>query len=49
MNVGQTSHVPGPAQPATDPRDPQGLRADAPLLDGWLLSTELAGRVLARG
>jgi arginine decarboxylase len=28
----------------TDPRDPQGLRADAPLLDGWLLSTELADR-----
>jgi lysine decarboxylase len=28
----------------TDPRDPQGLRADAPLLDGWLLSTELAER-----
>ena len=28
----------------TDPRDPQALRADAPLLDGWLLSTELAQR-----
>ncbi len=28
----------------TDPRDPRGLRADAPLLDGWLSSTELAER-----
>ena len=43
LTVGQTSHVPGPAQPVTDPRDSaQGLRADAPLLDGWLLSTELS-------
>src|SRR5262249_24208969 len=42
--VGQTSHVPRPARPVTDPRDPQALRADAPLLDGWLLSTELAQR-----
>jgi arginine decarboxylase len=28
----------------TDPRDPLGLRAGAPLLDGWLASTAAAGR-----
>ena len=28
----------------TDPRDPLGLRADAPLLDGWLASTAAAER-----
>ena len=27
---------------ASDPRDPRGLRADAPLLDGWLRSTAQA-------
>src|ERR1039458_8793211 len=26
----------------TDPRDPRGLRADAPLLDGWLRFTAQA-------
>ena len=36
--------VPQPAHPPTDPRDPLGLRADAPLLDGWLASTDAADR-----
>jgi len=36
--------VPGPSQPLTEPRDPQQLRADAPLLDGWLRSIAAAER-----
>src|SRR5262249_61749463 len=34
FTVGQTSHVPGPAQPGTDPRDPPGPRARDPLPGG---------------
>jgi arginine decarboxylase len=34
--------VPGPADARTDPRDPRGLSADAPLLAGWLASTAAA-------
>ena len=30
------------SSPPADPRDPQELRADAPLLDGWLASTAAA-------
>jgi arginine decarboxylase len=36
--------VPRPAHSVTDPRDPLALRADAPLLDGWLASTAAAER-----
>src|SRR5580704_17904824 len=37
----ETSPVSGSAEDvATDPRDPRGLRHDAPLLDGWLRVTE---------
>src|SRR5689334_23613309 len=41
---GRLTLVPRPAHPLTDPRDPLGLRADAPLLDGWLASTAAADR-----
>ena len=41
---GRLTLVPQPAHPLTDPRDPLGLRADAPLLDGWLASTDAADR-----
>jgi arginine decarboxylase len=36
---------------ATDPRDPRGLRGDAPLLDAWLSATEqaAAGRLTPMG
>src|SRR5262249_16661887 len=41
---GRLTFVPEAAHPPTDPRDPLGLRADAPLLDGWLASTDAADR-----
>ena len=41
---GRLTLVPQPAHPPADPRDPLGLRADAPLLDGWLASTDAADR-----
>jgi arginine decarboxylase len=39
--------MPRSTEPAADPRDPRGLRDDAPLLDGWLASmtAEAAGRL----
>jgi arginine decarboxylase len=41
--------MPQSSVPATDPRDPRGLREDAPLLDGWLASMAAAqaGRLTA--
>jgi arginine decarboxylase len=36
----ETYPVSGSAELAADPRDPRGLRDDAPLLDGWLRVTE---------
>ena len=41
---GRLTLVPQPAHSLTDARDPLGLRADAPLLDGWLASTDAADR-----
>src|SRR5258708_4088211 len=35
-------YAPGVPDELRDPRDPRGLRRDAPLLDGWLRATALA-------
>jgi arginine decarboxylase len=42
MHTGRVPHHDMPPQNIHDPRDPRGLRADAPLLDAWLTITEQA-------